>query len=132
MTVTPFDIPYIEKKYNAKYVGDFPIKTRTGWGYPGAVFYDPNPDVSKGHKHLFGFYHEENTDSTIVYDATYLEGMEFLGTRLHDGEFAWSRYRHDNREVPGGFIDGGFDYLRACGEVKIIKLKIVDGKVTEV
>jgi len=130
-SITPFDIPAVEKKYGATFVGDFPTKTTTGWGYAGAVFYQPNPDVDKGHSHLFGLATFVD-DSTIIYNASYLDGHKFYGVR--DGDtYLWSRYVHDFREVPGGFLDGGFDYFRRVGNPKNeVTLMIKDGVVVEV
>ena len=133
MTSTLFNIEMVEKKHNAKYVGDFPTKLRGGgWGNAGAVFYKANPDIEKGHKHLFGLYYDPFNDMAVIYDASYLDGFVFTGVMLNDGQYVWSRDRHDYREVPGGAIDGGFDYCRAIGDVKLIKLHIKEGKVVEV
>ena len=131
-TTTPFDIEKVEKKYNATYVGDFPTKRKTGgWGSAGAVFYDPNPDLDKGHKSLFGLFFDFYNEKAVIYDATYLEGRVFTGVMLNDGEYLWSRDVHDYREVPGGAIDGGFDYARVIGDVKVVNLTIKKGKVVE-
>lgn len=132
MTSTIFDIKTVEKKYNATFVGDFPIKTPQGWGSAGAVFYQANPDTSLGHKHLFGLHYNPFTQQAVIYDASYLDGMKFTGAMLDDGMYAWSRDRHDYRQVPGGALDGGFDYTRVIGNPKLATLQIKDGKVVEV
>lgn len=130
-SLLPFNIEVVENKYNAKFVGDFPIKTKHGWGSPSAVFYQANPDIDKGHSHLFGFV-MTLSDEAVVFDASYLDGHTFYGVKVGD-EYVWSRYSHDFRDVPGGALDGGFDYLRVIGSVKdIVELQIVNGVVTEV
>jgi hypothetical protein len=126
--LTPFDIPKVEEKYKALFIGEFPVKLMSGgWGPAGAVFYQPNPDITKGHKKLFGLYFSR--DTATIYDASYLEGVLFTGVALDDDTFVWSRDRHDYREVHGGAIDGGFDYLRVLGSPKTVRLQIKEGKV---
>ena len=129
--ITPFDISKVEEKYKAKFIGEFPVKLRAGgWGPAGAVFYQPTPDTSKGHKHLFGLYF--GGDKAVIYDASYLDGYIFSGVELPDGTFVWSRHVHDYREVPGGALDGGFDYLKVLGKVSLVGLQIKEGKVVRV
>lgn len=135
-SISGFNIPEVEKRYGATFIGDFPVKLKGGnWGNPGAVFYQPNPDVSKGHKHLFGLVNTASgdfgDDMTFIYDASWLDGFEFDGVKQNDGSYAWSRYRHDYREVDGGFIDGGFDYFRRSTSLNVVKLKIEKDKVVE-
>jgi hypothetical protein len=128
-SISGFDIEAVEKKYNATFIGDFPIKLKGGnWGNASAVFYQPNPDLSKGYKHLFGLYLGE---PPVIFDASYLDGHEFVGVKLADGSYVWSRHVHDFRDVPGGFIDGGFDYYRVGGDPKVVNLKIEKDKVVE-
>ena len=48
----------IEEKYGAKYMGYWCTRNRHGgWNdSPVDVFYQPNPDTSKGHTHYFGMF----------------------------------------------------------------------------
>lgn len=128
-SITGFDVVKVEKKYGATFIGDFPVKLKSGnWGNSGAVFYQPNPDITKGHKNYFGLI---VSDTAFIYDASYLEGKEFTGVKQADGTYIWSRHVHDFREVDGGFIDGGFDYTRVGGNPKTVTLKIQKEKVVE-
>lgn len=131
MSISGLNVEVIEKKYNAKYIGDFPTKTNTGWGGAGAVFYQANPDTGKGHTHLFGLFRYPD-DTVVIYDASWLEGYVFSGLDI-DGEYIWSRDRHDFRQKDGSFVDGGFDYFRAGGDLsKRVNLTIKNGEVVKV
>ena len=53
------------------------------------------------------------------------------GVMSPDGEVHISRFRHDYREIPGGFIDGGRDYLRLGGDAcqyPKVRIRMVDGE----
>jgi hypothetical protein len=53
---------------------------------------------------------------------------EFTGVLGTDGTVYFSRYRNDFRNIPGGFVDGGRDYLRCGGQICTtdrVSLKIV-------
>jgi hypothetical protein len=128
-SISGFNITYVEKKYGATFIGDFPVKLKNGnWGQAGAVFYQPNPDVSKGHTNYFGL---AITDTgAVIYNASYLLDTNFSGVKVGD-EYIWSRHVHDYREVLGGFIDGGFDYFRHSVPLDTVMLKIEKDKIVE-
>jgi hypothetical protein len=51
------EIAIIAKQYGAQYMGYWTIKRGLNWSdQPADVFYQPNPDVSKGHSHYFGMF----------------------------------------------------------------------------
>lgn len=130
-SIAGFDIAKVEKRYSAIFIGDFPVKLKSGgWGDAGAVFYQPNPDVSKGHSHYFGLVLSPDL-AYWIYDAAFIEGKEFIGVKQADGSYVWSRFRHDFREVEDGFIDGGFDYTRIGGNPKTVTLKVEKDKIVE-
>lgn len=120
-------IPKCEKKYNAIYIGDFALPAKSG-GFteqPAAVFYAPNPDVSKGHKHLFGIFILNQNTMTIC-DASAVAEMEWNGVIAQNGEVLISTYRHDCKisEDQTAMVDGGQDYIRFYGEPVSIKLDV--------
>ena len=113
-------IQKIEEKYGAKYMGYWAIKnSRGGWNdSPVDVFYQPNPDTSKGHTHYFGMfirtdpYSGEGTGSVYITEASTAFSEPIAGIPTDDGEVIVSRYRHDYVEKDGRMIDGGRDYTR--------------------
>ena len=111
----------IEEKYGARYMGYWATKnSRGGWNdSPVDVFYQPNPDTSKGHTHYFGMfiktdpYSGEGSGSVYITEASSAFSDVIAGIPTDDGEVIVSRYRHDYVEKDGRMIDGGRDYTRS-------------------
>jgi hypothetical protein len=103
----------IEEKYGAKYMGFWATKNSRGyWNEsPVDVFYQPNPDTSKGHTHYFGMFVRD--DSVYITEASTAFSDPISGIPTDDGEVIVSRYRHDYVTKDGRMIDGGRDYVRA-------------------
>ena len=112
-------IAKIEKMYGGKYMGFWAIKTRDGnWGEtPVDVFYQPNPDFSKGHSHYFGMFRSVASIEQEVYitNAESAFSEKITGVVCDDGEVLVSRYRHDFVQKKGKMVDGGRDYVRSFG-----------------
>ena len=115
----PFDVVEIEKRYNATFVGDFSIvisakdDENIRWSdWPVAVFYQPNPDIEKGHSHYFGLYFHEGSNHIYICDASSAFREPIAGIIADNGEVVFSRYRHDFRTScdKSVSIDGGRDY----------------------
>jgi hypothetical protein len=109
-----------EEHYNAKYIGDFCLKTKDGtWTEsPAAIFYAKNPDASKGHTHYFGLFMRDGQWYITAGDSAFSEPINaIMGS---DGEVVYSRFRHDFRSLKSGegSIDGGRDYLRVLSGEK--------------
>jgi len=106
-------IRQIEENYGAKYMGYWTIKNKFGnWGEsPVDVFYQPNPDTSKGHTHYFGMFSRH--ESVFITEASSAFSEPIAGIPTDDGEVIVSRYRHDYVEKDGRMIDGGRDYTRS-------------------
>jgi len=121
----------IAKQYGAQYMGYWTIKRESGWSdQPVDVFYQPNPDVNKGHSHYFGMFRTFKGDAMITKaDSAFSEPI--TGLLTENGEVIVSRYRH-NCVVKGPFmIDGGRDYLRTSGnsaDGKLVKVTVVNGE----
>jgi hypothetical protein len=121
-------IAKIEKIYGAKYMGYWANKNPDGqWkATPVDVFYQPNPDLSKGHSHYFGMYH--NSLNAMITNAESAFSVPINGILTDDGEVIVSRYRHDFVEKGGHFIDGGRDYTRTFPNSKFVEVTVKDGE----
>ena len=132
-----FDIPKCEKKYNAKYIGDFQTKRKDGtWNdNPCAIFYVENPDISKGHSHYFGLFMNIISIEPIEYGPLYItNGISaveepFYAIQADNGEYVISSYRHDYRVSTDESvsIDGGRDYQHVTSKnnnYELVKLKL--------
>ena len=124
-----FNIEKVEAKYNAKFVGQFCLKTvGGGWGEsPADIYYVTNPDRSLGHSNYFGLIVQRGG----VYITRGDSAVEPLisAAVADDGEIIYSKYRHDYNvsKDKSVFIDGGRDYTRG-GVGKYITLKVIDGE----
>jgi hypothetical protein len=122
----PDGIAKVENMYNAKYVFETCLKTRTGgWSeFPVAIFYteEAHPEGSN----YMGLYRNDFGQFTVCNGISALE--EFTGLQIGE-DIVYSRYRHDYRvldEENDGFIDGGRDYTRCNPNVgKLVTLKVV-------
>jgi len=102
-----------EELYGAKYMGYWCTKRLNGKSWndsPVDVFYQPNPDIEKGHKHYFGLFIQNG--SLYITDASSALSETIVGMPCDDGEVIVSRYRHDCVEKDGRMVDGGRDYFR--------------------
>ena len=135
----PINIEYVEKKYSAKYIGDFSIKQTSGnyTDYPLAIFYVKNPDTSKGHSHYFGigFLDIIVLDGEVNYNKAYITRGDsafenITGLQLANGNVLISSYGHDYVKERDSFIDGGRDYCRYSlseGD-QLVKVEMINGK----
>lgn len=127
--------PRIEERMNAKFVCETCIKNQNGqWvNQPFCIFYteQPHPQGSN----YFAVYYDRDMNVMICDGITATEG-EFQGVVGTDGIIYYSRYRHDFRNIPGGFVDGGRDYLRYGGSdmglLKVVNLKIVGANLVPI
>ena len=111
----PEDLKIISDKYGAKYLGYFQKKLPDGMGYretPIDVWYQPNPDISKGHSHYFGMYIQDGR--AWITDACRCFEEPIVGMLCDDyEEVIISRFRHDYVSKKGAMIDGGRAYTRS-------------------
>lgn len=108
----PVDIAKIEQKYNAKYICDMAIKTRSGsWtDRPAQIYWQPNPP--NGYSNYFAILVQGA--SLYITSAKCLENLDIVGVVVKDKVY-FSRYRWDCRGAHGTFIDGGRDYVKMSG-----------------
>jgi hypothetical protein len=132
----PINILEIEKKFGVTYIGDFPRKNSDGsWhSKPTAIFYQQNPDLSKGHSHYMGVTCSyELINNELVVDGVFLVNGEsafsenFNGVMLSTGEVLISCFDHDYKEIDGSMVDGGRSYFRySLGYgAKKVKVRVV-------
>jgi len=130
-------IEIVSEKYKAKYLGYFAMPQKNGnWTEePFDLFYVENPDRSLGHSNYFAMFYQRNYDMSkgplLITNGEKCFDEPFTGVMSRDGEVHLSRFRHDSRNIPGGFIDGGRDYLRLGGEAcnyPKVRVTVVDGE----
>lgn len=127
-----FDTETIDKistRYNAKYLGSWCIKDKNGnWTErPVEVFYQPNPDFSKGHSHYFGIFAKPISGQLMICNAESAFSKPMVGILENDVVYI-SRFRHDFIKTPKGkIIDGGRDYLHSSATGSFAEVTIKDG-----
>lgn len=130
---TIVDIAAVETKYNAKYVGQFCLKTKYGsWATNSAeVFWQEKPPI-EGYSNYFALLIQDGS-LYITSGQSAVDGI-INAVEAKDGEIIYSRHRWDGRYSTDGtvFIDGGRDYVRRSGGGPLIPLKIVDGEFYQV
>lgn len=120
----------IALQYNAKYLGPWSIKDNSGnWTRnPVEVFYQPNPDFSKGHSNYFGIFYKPIRDQLMICNAESAFSAPMLGI-LENGIVYISKYRHDFMKTPEGkIIDGGRDYLHCSAFASLVEVTVKDGE----
>jgi hypothetical protein len=121
-------IAKIEGFYGAKYVGYWATR-KPDWNWnetPVDVFYQPNPDLSKGHSNYFGMFVQNG--KTYITDAKSAFSQPIIGILTDDGEVIVSRYRHDCVVKGDYMIDGGRDYTRSSLIGKLVNVTVEDGE----
>ena len=123
----PDGIAKVENMYNAKYVFESCLKTRTGgWSnYPVAIFYteEAHPEGSN----YFGLYRDDYGQFMITNGISATE--EFDALQIGE-DIIYSRYRHDYREQFGAMVDGGRDYFKRSADKGVaVKLKVNKDKL---
>ena len=125
-TCQPIDVKKVEEKYNAKYVGDFCLKTKNGnWSEsPAAIFWQETPPI-EGYCNYFGLIVQDGTIYITSGASAFSEPIE--GVVARNGEVNFSRYRHDFHYSEDGSIavDGGRDYLRVLGDIHQPRVHII-------
>lgn len=125
--LTEDGVKVIEEKYGATFMGHWAVKQKDGqWSNdPVDVFYQPNPDVEKGHSKYFGIY--INKGEAYVTNAESAFSAEITGVLTENNEVLVSRFRNDFQQKDGAMIDGGRDYTRSSGTRTYVEVKIEDG-----
>lgn len=129
-------VKLVEENYSAKYMGYWCIKDKDGaWtNEPVDVFYQPNPDKSKGHSNYFGIYIREmkdwngdNMSRAYIVNAESAFSEPMQGVLCEDGEVLVSRFRHDFVIKENHFIDGGRDYTKRSSGSPLVEISVNGG-----
>jgi hypothetical protein len=122
--LTEFSIKKVEELMDSQYMGYWCTQFPSGDGWndsPVDVFYQPNPDASKGHSHYFGMFYRGK--DLYITDAKSAFFKPISGVICEDGEVLVSRYRHDYVKKDDHMIDGGRDYLK-CSLSPLAKVTV--------
>ena len=136
----PLNIKSIEKKFNGKYIGDFELPNANSsilMPKVTSVFYNENPDISKGHSNYFGVGVHYNiinnipqVESVYIQDAKIIEKAVYHGLVTKQGILvSCHRHHYITSKNKKHFIDGGLDYIHCSKGAKIVKVIIKNGKL---
>ena len=90
------------------------------------IFYRETPHPKFGNRYFYLFF---RGDDLYVANADSIENLSFGMVENDDGDLEYSRSRHDYKSFNNGnMIDGGRDYIRSSGKVKIYVVR--DGVMT--
>ena len=85
------------------------------------VFYRETPHPKFGNKYFAILF---RNDKPYISNADRVEDMTFGMVTNDDGDLEYSRSRHDYKTFKNGnMIDGGRDYIRSSGKVKVFVLR---------
>lgn len=86
------------------------------------IFYRETPHPEFGNRY-FGLFH--NGLHLMICDADKIEELEFAMIE-HEGQYHYSRHRHDYVAIGDKVIDGGRAYIRGKGP--FVTMKVKDGQ----
>jgi len=121
------NIPAVEKKYDASYVGMFALKTKDGWtDWAAPIFWVANPKAPYTN-HYFAMY-VISSGKLMITDGTSSVDHVIVAVEDDNGEIIYSRYQHDCRYTTDGsaWIDGGCYYTRSNRPA--FTMRVQDGK----
>ena len=85
------------------------------------VFYRETPHPDFGNRYFAIFFRD---DEPYIANADQIENFTFGMVENDDGDLEYSQSRHDYKSFDNGnMIDGGRDYIRSSGKVKIFTVK---------
>jgi len=89
------------------------------------VFYRETPHPDFGNRYFAIFF---RGDTPYIGNADQIENFTFGMVENDDGSLEYSQSRHDYKSFDNGnMIDGGRDYIRSSGQVKVFTVR--DGKM---
>ena len=90
------------------------------------VFYRDTPHPKFGNKYFALFFRD---DKLYIANADQVEDLTFGMVENDEGNLEYSQYRHDYKSFHNGnMIDGGRDYIRSSGKVKVFVVR--NGRMT--
>lgn len=122
------NIAQVEKFYSEK--DGVPVKHVCTTEFHDAiadVFYRATPHPEFGNKY-FALYFRVSTnkqyDQLMIANADQVENLTFGMVENDDGNLEYSQHRHDYKSFKNGnMIDGGRDYIRSSGKVKVFVVR---------
>ena len=119
-------IEQVEKVYSEK--DGVPVKhvcTTEFRDFVADVFYRETPHPDFGNKYFAILFRE---DQPYIANADQIENFTFGMVENDEGDLEYSQSRHDYKSFQNGnMIDGGRDYIRSSGKVKVFTVR--DGKM---
>lgn len=95
--------------------------TEFGNGHICDVFYRGTPHPEFGNRYFAIFF---KGDEPYIANADQVENLTFGTVENDEGDFEYSRSRHDYKSFKNGnMIDGGRDYIRSSGQVKVFVVR---------
>lgn len=120
------DTKKVEELYSEK--DGVPVKhvcTTEFRDFVADVFYRETPHPDFGNKYFAILF---RGDKPYIANADQIENFSFGMVENDEGSLEYSQSRHDYKSFKNGnMIDGGRDYIRSSGKVKIFTVK--DGKM---
>ena len=90
-------------------------------GYIGDIFYRDTPHPKFGNKYFALFFRD---DKLYITNADQVEDLTFGVVENDAGNLEYSQCRHDYKRFKNGnMIDGGRDYIRSSGKVKVFVVR---------
>lgn len=124
-------VSVVRDHYGGIFMGYWCIKNPDdSWSeQPVDVFYQPNPDTSKGHTNYFGIFRRDG--KIFITNASSAFSVPIYGIHIPlTDEVIVSRYRHDyvsrSTNTNSYFIDGGRDYTRRSLSGDLVQV-VVEG-----
>jgi hypothetical protein len=111
----------------AIFVGEFPIEK--GSEFCGSVFWQPNPPHD--YSNYFMLYICPLRGQVFITSGEKQSTQVYNGIITPNGDFIYSRHRHDYMEHDGCMIDGGDAYLKTNGKGKAIRFIIEGSEIKE-
>lgn len=113
----------VEELYSKK--DGVPVKyvctTEFANGIIADVFYRETPHPKFGNKYFAILFRDE---TPYISNADKVENLTFGMVQNDDGDWEYSRSRHDYKTFKNGnMIDGGRDYIRSCGRVVVFLVR---------
>lgn len=129
MALTEDGIKKVLEVYGASYIGRFDLERGSmDVTIMGDVFYQPNPDTSKGHTHYFALFHHPLTEDLLITNASFIVDREYPAIKFGEDDYLVSRGRHDYVSRDGVFLDGGASYTRCNPDhPPTHTMRVVDG-----
>jgi hypothetical protein len=85
------------------------------------VFYRETPHPEFGNKYFALLFRD---DKLYIANADQVEDLTFGMVENDEGDLEYSQYRHDYKSFKNGnMIDGGRDYIRSSGKVRVFVVR---------